>query len=241
MEFTTRISKATDTDTIIRGKKLSELMNGSFSDAIFLLLRGQEPNENESRIFEAMLTSIIDHGMGTASAMASRFVSSTGNPTNASVAAGMLALGKYHGGAIEEAMHELVDTARHDAVSVVKNKLAAGERLLGFGHKMYTEDPRAQQLIALTEELNYSSKYLLHALQLEAELEKQKGKKLCLNIDGCMAALLLDMGFPPETGNGVFLIGRCSGLVAHSIEERSEKPVRRIAEKDVQYLGNTSE
>ena len=78
MKFKTKISKLGNDDVDIRGKKLSDLIEkSSFTDAIFLLLSSREPTEKESKIFAAMLTSIIDHGMGTASSLTTRFVAST--------------------------------------------------------------------------------------------------------------------------------------------------------------------
>ena len=102
MEFKTSISKITNEDVMIRERKLSALMKeASFTDAIFLILKGSFPNQQESKLFSAMLLSIIDHGMGTTSALTSRFVASSGNAVNTAVGAGVLALGDLHGGAIE--------------------------------------------------------------------------------------------------------------------------------------------
>ena len=90
MEYKTSISKMTKKDHIIRGQKLSDLVKaGSFSDSVYLILRGKKPSKKESRIFEAMLTISIDHGMGTSSSLTSRFVMSTGNSLNTAVGAGI--------------------------------------------------------------------------------------------------------------------------------------------------------
>ena len=73
-------------------------------------------------------------------------------------------------------------------------------------------------------------------MEIESVLEKEKGKKLCLNIDGLIAAILLEMGFSPQAGRGIFIASRTSGLIAQAIEEaEEEKPVRRIDEKDISY------
>ena len=73
---------------------------------------------------------------------------------------------------------------------------------------------------------------------IETALEKEKGKKICLNIDGLAAAILLEMGFPPlSLGKGIFIIGRVPGLVAQAVEEKeNEKPVGRLEEGEIEYL-----
>lgn len=237
MEFKTSISKMTDDDHIIRGEKLSELMGGSFSNAIFLILKGDRPNDKESKLFETCLISIIDHGMGTASAMASRFVASTGNSVNSAIGTGILALGDKHGGAIEKAMQQLVIV--QDVAGFVQENLASKSTIYGFGHKIYKdEDPRAKQILSLCAELDYKSKYIDLVQEIEKEIEKQKGKKIVLNIDGLIAAILLEMGFASNVGKAFFVIGRTPGLAAQVIEElESNEPLRRLDENDIKYEG----
>jgi len=248
MEFKTSVSKITEDDMIVRGERLSELIKEStFSDTVFLILAKRKPTPKESRLFSALLTSIIDHGMGTASSMAARFVMSTGNPLNAAVAAGVLALGDLHGGAIENAMLQLLKLEKDlkepgKANSAVKefvtSCLAEKKVIYGYGHPVYkTEDPRVKHLLKLCKELDYESSYIMIAQEIEGELGKQKGKMICLNIDGFIAAVMLEMGFPPSVGKGIFIIGRTPGLVAQAMEEKQkEKPVRRVDEKDISYV-----
>lgn len=224
-------------DHIIRGEKLSELMKGSFADAVYLIVRGEKSGKTESKLFEAMLISSIDHGMGTASSMSARFAASGGVPVNAGIAAGVLALGEYHGGAIEGAMNQLVNVS--DAQSFVKKALDEKQVIYGFGHKVYKDvDPRAQQLLEMAKKEKFASENIELAENIEKELEDQKGKKLVLNIDGAIAALLLAMGFTPKQGKAIFVIARTPGLAAQVVEEiENEKPVRRIDESDISYEG----
>lgn len=242
MEFKTAISKMTADDMVIRGVRHSSLVaSGPFSDAVFLLLSGRQPGPKESVLFGAMLTSVIDHGMGTASALSARFVASTGNPLNASVAAGVLALGDLHGGAIEQAMLLLTELRGSGLPlpDLIRSSLAAKRVLHGYGHKVYKEaDPRTALLIRLCDEQGFSSAYLALAKEAEEAIAAAKGKRLVLNVDGCIAALLLEMGFSPAMGKGFFIIGRVPGLVAHAVEERErEKPVRRLDEEEIRYDG----
>lgn len=247
MEFKTSISALTETDMIIRGVKLSELISKtSFSNSIFLLLTGRMPKETEAAIFDALLVSCIDHGMGTASSMSTRFVASAGTPLNASVAAGILALGEKHGGAgeqamlmFEEIMKSVSNTSDQYSVveSYVRQALKKNRTLYGFGHAVYKDvDPRVTQILTLCDDLHYQPKSLGVAMDVAQALESLKSKKICLNVDGLMAALLLDMGFTPVQARGVFIIARTPGLVAQSIEEQQEGKLRRIDEKDITYV-----
>lgn len=245
MKFRTSISKLSDEDVIIRQERLSSLIEGaSFSDTIFLLLTGRRANRKESALFAALLVSIIDHGMGTTSSLTTRFVMSGGNALNTAVGGGILALGDYHGGAIENAMLQLrairagAGDLEEAAAKYVHRAMSKKETVFGYGHKVYKKrDPRTVSLLDLAHSLNYTSPYIDLATFIETALEKEKGKKICLNIDGLAAAILLEMGFPPSLGKGIFIIGRVPGLVAQAVEEKeNEKPVRRLEEGEIEYL-----
>lgn len=220
----------------VRGVKLEKLISHySFTQAIFLILRGRLPNEPELQLFEAMLVSGIDHGPGPASAFVARSVSSTGNPPNAALAAGILAIGDYHGGAIEKAMQTFSQTDQ-DPHQLVKQALANHQILFGFGHKKYKDhDPRTLALEQKAKDLKLETPHFIFARALEQELETQKGKRLVLNIDGTLAALLLDLGFTnPKIGKLFFALSRTPGLIAHILEEiETEKPVRRLPDSQV--------
>ncbi len=245
MRFKTSVSKLKNDDVIIRGEPLSSLIETlSFSDAIFLLLAGRKPKATESSVFSALLVAIVDHGMGTTSSLAARFVMSGGNPLNAAVGGGILALGDYHGGAIENAMLQLKSLSGEEgkseevAAQYVERAVRKKETIFGYGHKVYKEkDPRTATLLALCQKLGYTSPFIDLATQIETALEKAKGRKICLNIDGLIAAILLEMSFLPSLGKGIFIIGRAPGLVAQAVEEQdTERPVRRLDESEIEYL-----
>lgn len=249
MSPTTRISKVVDDDMLIRGKKQSELIeHASFSDSVFLLLAKRMPSKQESAIFNACLVACVDHGMGTASAQAARFVASTGTEVQVGVSAGILALGSYHGGSIEEAMlffSRLLP--KNNTVSKQELSLIAKQEvqktilrhsiLFGYGHKLFKEkDPRVVQLAKLCDKNGYCSAYIDLAFAVEDELLQQKGKRICLNIDGFFACILLAMGFSPKAGRAAFIVSRSAGLAAQVIEEiEDEKKIKRLDEDDITY------
>lgn len=99
-KWRTAITQHVGHETYIRGYRLLDLVgNLSFAQAIYLILKGELPTEKESKMMEAMLVSVIDHGIAPPSAIAARAVASGGNSLNVGVAAGVLAFGSAHGGA----------------------------------------------------------------------------------------------------------------------------------------------
>ena len=240
MKWKTKISTHKDGELYVRGEKLTSLLGKtSFSEAIILLLRGTPAEKNESKMMDAILVSCIEHGVEAPSAYVPRVIASTGNSMNAALAGGLLAIGEHHGGAIEKAAKYL--QSEKSAEEIVKEALEKKERLAGFGHKIYkTVDPRSEKLFQLAGELNFGKKYIDKAISIGEELEKQSGKKLVLNIDMAIAALISALGFDYRIGKAIFALGRLPGMIAHSFEELTEeKPYRRFEEGDVEYEGNT--
>ncbi len=235
----TNISYSSETETLIRGYDLQSLIkNRTFTEVIFLLLKGELPSKSQTAMLNAMLVAAAEHGIAPPSATSARMVASGGSSFNAAVAAGILAMGEFHGGAIEGCAQLLVEN-QESAEDIVAEHKNAGKRLPGFGHKMYTEDPRTIDLISIAKKEKIYGTFTKKAVAIEAALEEAAGKKVCLNIDGILAALLCDMGFDWRMANGFFVIARAPGLVAHVFEEKTcERPFRRLEEgKDYEYTG----
>ncbi|HLD18748.1 MAG TPA: citryl-CoA lyase [Candidatus Nanoarchaeia archaeon] len=235
----TEIAYSSETETLIRGYDLESLIkNRTFTEIIYLLLRGDLPSKNQAKVLDAMLVAAAEHGIAPPSITSARLVASGGAAFNSAVAAGILALGEFHGGAIEGCAKMLQEN-NNSAEEIVADFKKQGKRIPGFGHKIYTEDPRTISLIGIAKKQKISGKFTEKALEIEKELEISAGRKLCLNIDGIMAALLSDMGFDWRLANGFFVIARAPGLVAHVYEEKTkEKPFRRLEEgKDYEYIG----
>lgn len=237
-KYQTSITTHKDGKPHVYGYDLTKLAgNSSFASAIYLVLKGEKPDEKSEKMMDAILTISIDHGVEPASVVAARNIYSGGSPVQAAVAGGVLAFGEYHGGAIERAMEIFSENVGKDAKEIVSDFKGRGERISGFGHRLYSEDPRTKRLLELAGELGFDGKFVKLAKAIESELSSGE-KKLPLNIDGIIAALLLEMGFSAKVGKGVFIIARVPGLVAHVVEEAlNEKPVRRLEESEVEYTG----
>ncbi|MBI2596603.1 citryl-CoA lyase [Candidatus Daviesbacteria bacterium] len=239
-KWKTSIAGIVDGETLIHGYKVTELMDKvNFTAAIWLELKGELPTEKEKAMLDAILISTIDNGMGPPSTTNARNSASAGNPMQAAVAAGVLGIGEYHGGAIEECARLL--QMGLSAEKLVEKVLAAGDRIAGFGHKVYkTEDPRAKQIFEKAKKLGFFGEYCELAVKVEQVLEQKKGKKIPVNVDGAIAAVISDMGFDYRLGKGFFLIGRVVGLIAHVFEEWvREKPFRRIPSEEIEYDGTS--
>lgn len=236
-KWKTSIAGIIDGEVHIHGYKVTDLIDKvGFTDAIWLELKGELPTDKERAMLDAILISTIDNGMGPPTIANARNSASAGNPMQAAVAAGVLGVGEFHGGATEECARLL--QMGLTAEKLVEKVIAAGERIPGFGHKVYTEDPRAKQIFEKAKSLGFFKEHCELAVEVEKVLEEKKGKKIPINVDGAIAAVVSDMGFDWRLGKGFFIIGRVVGLVAHIFEEMvREKPYRRIADEEIEYDG----
>ena len=85
-----------------------------------------------------------------------------------------------------------------------------------------------------TKELGFSQKFFDLAFDIEKEIEERKGKKIPLNIDGAMAAVILELGFPWQVGKAMFIIPRLLGMTAHVLEEMEQgNSYHRLEKEDI--------
>jgi citrate synthase len=249
LHWNSAITKVEPNKLSIRGYALDSLIGkASYAQMVYLLLRGEMPSENVGKMIEAILVSSVDHGTTPPSVLSALTVASTGATLNASVAAGILSISKFHGGAIEDCMLILksaIDIQKERNVSsenaakqIIQNYKSENKRLSGFGHRLHTNDPRTYKLFALAEELDIAGDYCKMANTFVVQLKEITGKDLPLNVDGAIAALLCEMDFDPVLANGFFMIARVPGLIAHIYEENTrQKPMRKIHPTDVTYDG----
>jgi len=249
MRWSSRITKVEPNHLVTRGYRQEDLIgNVPYSHVVYLLLRGELPSKSHGRMMDAILTSCIDHGVTPPSTIACRSVASAGVPLPSAVAAGLLAVGDAHGGAIEQCAKLLQENIKHihdkgkkieeTAEEIVNNYREQHKRIPGFGHRLHTSDPRTKKLFKLAEELGISGEHVSLSLAIEKYLEKTAGRKLPINVDGAIAAIISDMDFDWRLGKAFFLLGRVAGLTAHVYEEQTkEKPMRKMFSIDCEYNG----
>ena len=248
VKWPTAVTEVKPNRIMNRGYLVDELMGRiTFAQAIYLVLKGELPSPEVGRLLDAIFVSSVDHGASPPSVLTARTVASTGAELNAAVAAGVLAISRFHGGAIEEGQRLFFEIAKKAASSGDENQAARavldemkakGKRASGFGHRLHTQDPRTTKLFALAGDLGLAGRHVRIARLVETILGEQLGKPLPINVDGAIAALLCDLGIPPEIGNAFFIIARVPGLVAHVHEEKTRmKPMRKIDPEGYQYDG----
>lgn len=237
LQFQTQVSGEHEGVHYVRQWPLADLVaNASFPAAVFGMITGKLPTPAQEKVFNALLVASLDHGISPASGFVPRVVASTGNNLVHSLAAGILALGPYHGCAIEDAAKVFAQVSERGIESLEESHFGAKQRVLGFGHPKYKEtDPRADQLFALARQEGIDTDYQTIAFEVQKTIYEKLGKHLVINIDGAIAAIILDLGFPPQAGNGLFALARTGGMIAHILEEYQEKPVRRIDESDITF------
>ena len=233
----------------LRGYPVDQLIGKiSFAQAIYLVLKGEFPTPEVGKLVDAIFVSSVDHGASPPSVLAARTVASTGAELNSAVAAGVSAISRYHGGAIEEGMRLFQEIAKRmeekkaseeEVVrEILKEMKEKRKRASGFGHRIHTQDPRTQKLFSLAEELGLAGKFVRIARAVEEGLKELMGKSLPINVDGAIAALLCELDISPEIGNAFFIIARVPGLVAHVHEEMTRmRPMRKIDPQDYTYDG----
>ena len=233
----TAIAQTDETSIRLRGYDITGLMRRTtFAGTVFLLHRGRLPTADEARLLDAILIGVADHGAGAPSCAASRLVASGNRQSlSAAVAAGVLAIGDEHGGAGEACMELIAAvvqrtrdgaTAAEAAAAAVRTLRQSGQRVPGLGHRHHSTDPRVDVLFTMAREAGIAGEGIAAVVALESAAREQI-KPLPLNIDGALAAILHDLGFPPPAGKLIFMIGRVAGLTAEVAEEHSrEKPMR---------------
>jgi citrate synthase len=228
----------------IRGIDLTADIMGrlSFSDVVFLLIQGRIPEARERRLLDAVLVSLVEHGLTPSAIVARINYSVAPESIQGAVASGLVGVGSLVLGSMEECGRLLTRIAedvqsgipRPDVVrEVAEEYRRERKRLPGIGHQIHTEgDPRAARLYAIAEECELRGPHLETLEELVRAAEALSGRRLPLNVTGAVAAILLELGVPWQLHRGFALISRSAGLVAH-IGEEMQRPItpaiRRLA------------
>jgi citrate synthase len=236
----TGIGSSTADAITIRDRDLATELMGklSFTELTFLLVGGRVPTAGETRLLDAVLVSLADHGL-TPTVLAAR-LTYTGAPESlqGAVAAGLLGAGSVFLGVVEDTavfLAEIADAGGSDAAAAeaVRARLTAGRRVPGLGHPIHKlEDPRAPRIYAIAEETGLLGIHLRLLRAVAAAHESATGRALPINGAGVAGAALADLGFPPSIVRGFALIARTAGLVAHLAEER-ERPLGMALYREV--------
>ncbi|HAG99916.1 MAG TPA: citrate synthase/methylcitrate synthase [Ktedonobacter sp.] len=207
------------------------------------LLTGKQPEQQHIKALDAYLVLLADHGMN-ASTFTARVVASTESDiVSATVAAVGALKGPLHGGAPSKVLDMLQAIGTiENAENWMRNAMLHGQRLMGFGHRVYkTEDPRAEELRELAR-LADPQEFVL-ARRVEelalALLEEQKpGRRLYTNVEFYSAVLLSSVGLPGDLFTPTFAVSRVAGWTAHILEQIGNN---RLIRPEADYIGPTDE
>ena len=206
----------------------------------FLIRWRGEADPKHVKAIDAYWNSAAEHGMN-ASTFTARVVASTGADVAAALSAAVGALsGPLHGGAPSRVLKMLDDVAAFgDAEQYVKDVLDRGERLMGFGHRVYrAEDPRARVLRRTAREIGAPRVEVAESLELAALAElkaRRPDRVLATNVEFWSAVVLDFADVPPELFTPMFTCARTAGWSAHIMEQKREG---RLIRPTAKYVGH---
>lgn len=215
----------------------------SYTQALFHILRGRLPDRREEQLFDLVLVAFHGgFGLLPPTTLVPRLVAGTGVPVAQALAAGYLASGPYHVGAVEQSMTLYTDIAsrfregrtgdatagklEQFAFDCTAEMLRDGRTVPGLGHPLLRRDPRPTRIRRVLIEQDIEHPYLEIFDGVSRCLQQQKD--IVPNVDGITAAILLMLGFTPEHGTGLFLLGRTAAMLAHVVEERKQMPYQTM-------------
>ena len=214
------------------------LEDGSMAHNFLYMLNGEEPGEAAERTFDVCLVLHADHGLN-ASTFTNRVIGSTMSDMYSAIPGAVGALkGPLHGGANREVMRMLleIDEQGADPAEYVREKLAAGERVMGFGHRVYrTMDPRAAILRDMVQELSEKEgamKWYEYSMAILETMRDEKG--IDPNVDFFSASTYYQLGIDPDLFTPIFALSRTAGWTAHLFEQWGDN---RLIRPRAEYVG----
>jgi citrate synthase len=204
-------------------------------------LNGARPDPGTARALDAYFVVGAEHGFN-ASTFTARIVTSTRSDIASAVSAAIGTMkGPLHGGAPSEVVDQLAQVKdTQDAERWVRDTLASGERLMGFGHRVYRAyDPRAAALRQVAESMPTRPDWLQKAIDVEdvalrVLAEKHPDRPLKTNVEYYAAPVLMGVGLTPDLFPATFSLARHAGWTAHALEQAADN---RLIRPDVRYIG----
>jgi citrate synthase len=249
-EPVTRLSQAYPDRVEVRGRDLAGDLMGrlTFTEYFHLLVRGREPTDDERYFLDLLLVAIAEHGMMPTNVAARMTLAADPGSLQGAVAAGILGAGHVVLGTSEKCAHLLTeaqarvktgDEPAAVASEAVRAIEAAGDKVPGFGHPVHRPvDPRAERILQLADERGVSGQHVALARAFSEALAETRSEPLPMNVAMPIAAVMLDLGFSPDTVKAVPILARTAGLLAHLAEEQ-ENPLGFLlasaAENAVEY------
>jgi citrate synthase len=237
----------------IRGKSLVEDLMGKldFTSMFVFQVRGRLPQPGERAVVDAILVTLMEHGMTPSSISARLIYASSPDALQSAVAGGLLAAGSVFLGSMEglatvlqRGVREILDgsiSPEGYCRAVVEDARSRGGRVPGFGHHIHRpDDPRTPRLLDIAHEHGVAAAHVHLLGTLARVVDEETGRHVTVNATGAIAAILSDLDYPPEIMRGFPLVARAAGLVGHLLEEQSVPIARELlalVEANVEYTG----
>ena len=204
-------------------------------------LTGSRPDPGTARALDAYFIVGSEHGFN-ASTFTARVITSTRSDIASAITGAIGTMkGPLHGGAPSEVVDQLAQVGSADhAEAWIRETLARGERLMGFGHRVYRAyDPRAAALRQVAEGMEHKPEWLQLAIEVEDVAlrilaEKHPERPLKTNVEFYAAPVLMGVGLSPDLFPATFSLARHAGWTAHVLEQAG---ANRLIRPDVNYVG----
>lgn len=196
----------------------------TFEEMVFFLLTSRRPDAKERNMLRAVLVAYISHGITGQSTLAViQAADCRSDFLNALVAGFLVGSGKYHQGALYGTMVEIKDLTenpRSDFEGNLLSRLKQGQRIIGYGHRFHSRDPRAETLIQIADEELFGGPYLTTARRIEEVLLRHKN--IAMNLGAAAGGILLDLGFDPAIAPLIGVLGRSPMYAAAYLERLAQ-------------------
>lgn len=219
----------------------------AFPAAMYYLWTGTRPTEGETRLLDAMLTSMLSYGK-TGSAIAGR-MAATAEPAaiQTAIASGVLCVGSKFGGTMQncaEDLQRLVAASDTDTAvtTYVDEHADTGTPISGLGHPyLHPIDPRAERLFSIAEAESIADEHVRVMRQIREAAVSSYGTDLPINVSGAIGAIGSDMGLSPPATRAIAAVSRAAGVAGEALEERERPLALDIIQHVDEHTTNPSE
>jgi citrate synthase len=234
----TRTGASSATTIRVRGRDMvNELIgNYTFTEMLYFLTCGTFPSQQQTRVLDACLVTLMEHGLTPSAVIARLMADSVPEEPQVAIASGLLAIGSVYAGTTENcaalllAIEQRIKAGESDAIAAVVQEHAKAKRPVpGFGHGTHKpDDPRTARLFEIARKEGLGDGYVALLVKVGEQVDKTFGRHITINATGAIGALLLEIGVPVSAMRAYSIVSRAGGLVGHLLEEHETHSGRAI-------------